>query len=210
MAVLCHQRPLVVAKLRFHQQPGPGGQEGRKWLLVLTPVNNSYRGPITDLRRKLLDAYAKPIRVGIMDLSEFTENYSQLGDDQLLCLWADRNALVPEAAMALDSEIQRRGLKKENAERTKKRFDTLAARVEKGPLGKQVATAKYERNMRHFVGWQEPEFISSYGGRDIRNTFAISVTSTECGNRSATTRVTGPSFRSGSISCLGWPCSASL
>ncbi len=105
-----------------------------------------------------------------MDLSEFTANYSQLGDDQLLCLWADRNALVPEAAMALNSEIQRRGLKKENAERTKKRFDTLAAREKKGPLGKQVATAKYERNMRHFVGWQEPEFYSPYGARDIRNT----------------------------------------
>jgi hypothetical protein len=107
-----------------------------------------------------------------MDLSEFTANYSQLGDDQLLCLWADRNALVPEAAIALDSEIQRRGLKKENAERIKKRFDTLAAREDKGPLGKQVATAKYERNMRHFVGWQEPEFYSPYGNRDIRNTFA--------------------------------------
>ena len=107
-----------------------------------------------------------------MDLSEFTANYSQLGDDQLLCLWVDRKTLVPEAAMALDSEIQRRGLKKENAERIKKRFDTLAAREEKGPLGKQVATAKYERNMRHFVGWQEPEFYSTYGGRDIGNTFA--------------------------------------
>jgi hypothetical protein len=107
-----------------------------------------------------------------MDLSEFTANYSQLGDDQLLCFWADRNALVPEAAMALESEIQRRGLKKENAERIKKRFDKLAAREEKGPLGKQVAIAKYERNMRHFVGWQEPEFCGPYGSRDIRNTFA--------------------------------------
>ena len=107
-----------------------------------------------------------------MDLSEITANYSQLGDDQLLCLWADQNTLVPEAAMALDSEIRRRGVKRENAERIKKRFDALAAREEKGPLGKQVATAKYERNMRHFGGWQEPEFYSSYGGRDIRNTFA--------------------------------------
>jgi len=107
-----------------------------------------------------------------MDLSEFATNYSHLGDDQLLCLWVDRNTLVPEAAMALDSEIQRRGLKKENAERIKKRFETLAAREEKGPLGKQVATAKYERDMRHFVGWQEPEFYSPYGRRDIRNTFA--------------------------------------
>jgi hypothetical protein len=107
-----------------------------------------------------------------VNLSEFTANYAHLGDDELLCLWADRNTLVPDAALALESEIQRRGLKKENAERTKKRFDTLAARVEKGPLGKQVATAKYERNMRHFVGWQEPEFYSPYGSRDIRNSFA--------------------------------------
>ncbi len=107
-----------------------------------------------------------------MDISEFTANYSQLGDDQLLCLWIDRNTLVPEAAIALESEIQRRGLKKANAERIKKRLDILAAREEKGPLGKQVATAKYERDMRHFVGWQEPEFYSSYGGRDIRSAFA--------------------------------------
>ncbi len=72
-----------------------------------------------------------------MDHSVFAANYSQSADDQLLCLWADRNALVPEATVALDSEIQRRGLKKESAERIKKRFDTLAAREEKGPLGKQ-------------------------------------------------------------------------
>jgi hypothetical protein len=74
--------------------------------------------------------------------------------------------------MALDSEIQRRGLKKENADRIKKRFDKLASRREKGPLGNQLVMAKYERNMRHFVGWQEPEFHSPYGGRDIRSTFA--------------------------------------
>jgi hypothetical protein len=108
-----------------------------------------------------------------MDLSEFTANYTQLGDDELLCLWADRNTLVPEAASALDSEIQRRGLKKENAARVKKRLDALAAREEKGPLANQVAAAKYERDMRHFVGWKEPEFYSPYrSSRDIRNTFA--------------------------------------
>jgi hypothetical protein len=44
-----------------------------------------------------------------MDLSEFTANYTQLGDDELLWLWADRNTLVPDAAIALDSEIQRLG-----------------------------------------------------------------------------------------------------
>jgi hypothetical protein len=48
-----------------------------------------------------------------MDLSEFTPNYEQLSDDELLSLWAEKNTLVPEAIMALDSELQRRGLTKE-------------------------------------------------------------------------------------------------
>ena len=108
-----------------------------------------------------------------MDLSELTANYAQLSDDELLRLWADRNTLVPEAAIALDSELQRRGLNKENAARIKKRFDALAAREKKGPLTNQVAAAKYERKMRHFVGWEEPEFYAPYhSARDIRNTFA--------------------------------------
>lgn len=107
-----------------------------------------------------------------MDISEFEANYTHLGDDELLCLWADRNTLVPEAAMALDSELQKRGLKKQNAARVKKRLDVLAAREKKGPLVNQVAAAKYERNMRRFVGWEEPEFDSRYVGSDVRNTFA--------------------------------------
>ena len=107
-----------------------------------------------------------------MDLSEFTANYAHLGDDELLCLWADRNTLVPEATIALDSELQRRGLNKQNATRIKKRFEILAAREAKGPLENQVTAAKYERNMRHFVGWEEPKFSSSYGRRDIRTMFA--------------------------------------
>jgi hypothetical protein len=106
-----------------------------------------------------------------MDLSEFTANYAQLGDDELLCLWADQKTLIPEAAMALDSELQRRGLNKQNAIRVKKRFDALAAREAKGPLANQVNLAKYERNMRHFVGWEEPKFSSAYDSRDIRTFF---------------------------------------
>jgi len=105
-----------------------------------------------------------------MDLSEFTANYARSADDELLCLWADRNTLVPEAAAALVSELERRGLNKQSATRIKKRLDALAAREEKGPLVNQVASAKYERNMRHFVGWEEPEFFSPFGRRDIRNT----------------------------------------
>jgi len=52
-----------------------------------------------------------------MDLSEFTTNYAHLSDDELLRLWADRNTLIPEAAIALDSELQRRGVNKQNATR---------------------------------------------------------------------------------------------
>jgi hypothetical protein len=106
-----------------------------------------------------------------MDLSEFSANYAHLSDDELLSLWADRNTLLPEATMALDSELQRRGLRKENATRVKKRLDTLAAREKKGLLVNQVAASKYERNLRHFVGWKEPEFYSRYGRRDIRHPF---------------------------------------
>jgi hypothetical protein len=107
-----------------------------------------------------------------MNLAEFAANYTLLTDDELLSLWADQNTLVPEAAMALDSELRRRGLDRQNATRVKKRFDALAAREAKGRLVKQVAAAKYERNMRHFVGWEEPKFSSPYGRRDIRTMFA--------------------------------------
>src|SRR5579871_8469 len=106
-----------------------------------------------------------------MDLSAFTANYTHLSNDELLSLWADRTNLIPEASIALEAELQRRGLNKQNAGKVKKRLDALAAREAKGPLAKQVTAAKYERNMRHFVGWKEPEFTSPYGGRDIRTLF---------------------------------------
>lgn len=104
-----------------------------------------------------------------MDTSDFSQQYETKSDDELLCLWADRGILVPEAELALESEVQRRGLKKENAARVKQRLDKLAAR--EGSLAQQVAAAKYERNMRHFIGWEEPEFDSRYSSRDIRGLF---------------------------------------
>lgn len=106
-----------------------------------------------------------------MNVSDFAEEYALKADDELLCMWADRDTLVPEAVIALDSEVQRRGLNKQNAARIKKRFDAIAAR--EGSLGEQVAATKYERNMRRFVGWQEPDFYSPYSGRDIRYTFGF-------------------------------------
>ena len=107
-----------------------------------------------------------------MNLSEFAANYAHLSDDELLRLWADQGTLVPEATLALDNELRRRGLNKQSAARIKKRLDVLDAREANGPLLNQVAAAKYERNMRHFVGWKEPEFVSPYGNRDIRTMFA--------------------------------------
>jgi hypothetical protein len=105
-----------------------------------------------------------------VNVSDFAEQYAAMVDDQILCLWAERATLVPDAALALDVEIQKRGLNKENASRVKKRLNELAAR--EGSLRQQVAAAKYERSMRHFIGWEEPQFYSPYGGRDIRNIFA--------------------------------------
>lgn len=106
-----------------------------------------------------------------MNVSDFAQEYERMADEPLLCMWADRETLVPEAAIALENELHRRGLKKQDAVGVKKRLDALAARESKGPLGKQVALAKYEHNMRHFVGAKEPEFYTPYGGRDIRGSF---------------------------------------
>lgn len=106
-----------------------------------------------------------------MNVSDFTEQYLTMADDEVLCLWAERETLVPEAALAIEGEVQRRGLKKQHAARVKKRLDALAER--EGPMGEQVAAAKYKRNMRHFIGWEEPKFYSPYGARDIRTTFAF-------------------------------------
>jgi hypothetical protein len=55
-----------------------------------------------------------------MDSSEFSATYANLLDDELLRLWADRNSLMPDAVMALGSELQRRGLNKDDAGRVKK------------------------------------------------------------------------------------------
>jgi len=107
-----------------------------------------------------------------MDPSDFTANYAHLSDNKLLSLWADRNTLVPEAVSALDCELKRRGLNKQNAARVKKRLDILAAREANESLANQVAAARYEHSMRHFVGWEEPRFSSRYPGRDIRTVFA--------------------------------------
>jgi hypothetical protein len=105
-----------------------------------------------------------------MNISDFVAQYAGLSDDELLCLWAERDTLVPEAVLALESEVQKRGLNTQNASRVKKRLDALASR--NGPLREQVAVANYERKMRNFHGWEEPEFYSPYSGRDIRRTFS--------------------------------------
>jgi hypothetical protein len=51
---------------------------------------------------------------------DYRENYSRLSDDELLMIAASRTDLVQEAALALDSEMARRGLSYQEA-RAKKR-----------------------------------------------------------------------------------------
>jgi hypothetical protein len=41
----------------------------------------------------------------------FQQEYAAMTDDQLLAVQADRQDLVPEAAVALDREVQRRGVR---------------------------------------------------------------------------------------------------
>jgi hypothetical protein len=60
-------------------------------------------------------------------MSEFTTNYAHLADDELLRLYAERNTLVPEAATALEMELRKRGLNKENADPATLRIAETAA-----------------------------------------------------------------------------------
>ncbi len=48
-----------------------------------------------------------------MTVSSFSTEYAHKSDDELLCLLTERDTLLPEAAAALDAEVQRRGLDKQ-------------------------------------------------------------------------------------------------
>ena len=95
-----------------------------------------------------------------MSLSDFANRYGRMDNDQLLRLWADREALIPEAATAFEEELHRRGLTEEDAIQRKKRIEDLAAREWNGSSTDEVALAEYERNMGNFVGSEEPKFYS--------------------------------------------------
>jgi hypothetical protein len=88
-----------------------------------------------------------------------------------LVLVGGPNTLVPKTETAVSSEPQRRGLNTQNATPVKKRFDALAA-VRRRGRSRSRSLRRYERNMRHFVGWEQPKFSSPYGHRDIRTMFA--------------------------------------
>ncbi len=80
-----------------------------------------------------------------MPASGFSTEYTHKSDDELLCLLTERNTLLPEAAAALDAEVRRRGLDKQDAEAAKKRIELPATREDEA--------------VRNFVGTEEPEFI---------------------------------------------------
>jgi hypothetical protein len=56
---------------------------------------------------------------------DFQENYSHLSDDELLSVAGDRRDLVQEAALALDSEMARRGLSYQKAYANKREITRL-------------------------------------------------------------------------------------
>lgn len=56
---------------------------------------------------------------------DFQENYFHLSDDELLVVAADRRDLVQEAALALDSEMARRGLSYQQAHANKRKITRL-------------------------------------------------------------------------------------
>ncbi len=106
------------------------------------------------------------MRTEIVDTSAFTEEYANKSDDELLCLIAERNTLLPQAVTALDREVQRRGLKRQNAARVKKRIDTLKARYEHGFLVHKLGAAENERGLKKFHGEEEPEYHRRYRSFD--------------------------------------------
>jgi hypothetical protein len=76
----------------------------------------------------------------------FQENYAGLNDDELLMIAASRADLVQEAALALDSEMARRGLSYQEARAKKREAVRLeikeARRHRRSPKGSKYFVAK--------------------------------------------------------------------
>ena len=87
--------------------------------------------------------------------TSFPERYASLSDEELLHIAGDRRDLLPEAAIALDSEMARRGLTHEHARAKKReelRFDIKEARAH-NPKRKKSKYFAAKLNLRaYFIG----------------------------------------------------------
>ena len=69
------------------------------------------------------------------DTATFAARYEQLSDDELLRIAAEREALIPEATIAIDSELARRGFSVASAKQQTRRAERKATRRAIGNLG---------------------------------------------------------------------------
>ena len=67
--------------------------------------------------------------------TEFQSDYGLMSDEEFLCLAADRQNLLDQAATALDSELVKRGLRQAQGVTFKRNVDRLAARDTVGRVG---------------------------------------------------------------------------
>ena len=91
--------------------------------------------------------------------TSFHERYASLSDEELLHIAGDRRDLLPEAAVALDGEMARRGLTPEHARAKKRdelRFDIKEARAH-NPKRRKSKYFVTQMNLRaYFIGLAVP------------------------------------------------------
>lgn len=69
------------------------------------------------------------------DTATFAARYEQMSDGELLRVAADRETLIPEAAIAIDAELARRGFSVATAKQEARRAERKATRRAIGNLG---------------------------------------------------------------------------
>jgi hypothetical protein len=78
-------------------------------------------------------------------MNHFEQRYASLSDDELLMIAADRMDLTDEATLALDAEMQRRGLSDEQARQKKGEVERLTEEEAKAHL-------REAKDTKYFVG----------------------------------------------------------
>jgi len=71
----------------------------------------------------------------VTDTGTFTIRYEQMTDDELLRVAAERETLVPDAVIAIDTELARRGFSVATAKKETKRTERKGTRRAIGHLG---------------------------------------------------------------------------